>query len=183
MIRRPPRSTLFPYTTLFRSGLRRRADRAPPHPLPGLGHLPLRRGAEAPERGVGERDGALLLVDPSEVRHLGTAAVAHRPGGADTSRRSHDLGRAGPRARPCVRAARAGASAELAAAGGGALPRRHRAAPRASDVRADDDRGAGPLPEAGVAPVRAPCAAAKGRQRAVAGARAVPPRALSSGRG
>src|SRR5438477_7068326 len=33
MIRRPPRSTLFPYTTLFRS-------RQPPVPLPGL-----RRGA------------------------------------------------------------------------------------------------------------------------------------------
>src|SRR2546427_5048646 len=30
MIRRPPRSTLFPYTTLFRSGLR-------DHPYPGLG--------------------------------------------------------------------------------------------------------------------------------------------------
>src|SRR3712207_4541141 len=28
MIRRPPRSTLFPYTTLFRSGVRRLADRA-----------------------------------------------------------------------------------------------------------------------------------------------------------
>src|SRR3712207_8306201 len=27
MIRRPPRSTLFPYTTLFRSGLERRDDR------------------------------------------------------------------------------------------------------------------------------------------------------------
>src|ERR1041385_9443617 len=26
MIRRPPRSTLFPYTTLFRSGFRRRSD-------------------------------------------------------------------------------------------------------------------------------------------------------------
>src|SRR2546422_8439773 len=30
MIRRPPRSTLFPYTTLFRSRLKRAA----PHPLP-----------------------------------------------------------------------------------------------------------------------------------------------------
>src|SRR2546428_2348642 len=29
MIRRPPRSTLFPYTTLFRSNLRRRSDRGP----------------------------------------------------------------------------------------------------------------------------------------------------------
>src|SRR3712207_7864416 len=34
MIRRPPRSTLFPYTTLFRSGVLRlpgRADLLPPH--------------------------------------------------------------------------------------------------------------------------------------------------------
>src|SRR5689334_24557127 len=32
MIRRPPRSTLFPYTTLFRSAPRRRARRADLHP-------------------------------------------------------------------------------------------------------------------------------------------------------
>src|SRR3712207_7314049 len=30
MIRRPPRSTLFPYTTLFRSGLPARTRRCPP---------------------------------------------------------------------------------------------------------------------------------------------------------
>src|SRR5438045_8026860 len=30
MIRRPPRSTLFPYTTLFRSEARRLGDRCPP---------------------------------------------------------------------------------------------------------------------------------------------------------
>src|SRR2546425_4014884 len=30
MIRRPPRSTLFPYTTLFRSGQERERDRAAP---------------------------------------------------------------------------------------------------------------------------------------------------------
>src|SRR2546427_9378960 len=30
MIRRPPRSTLFPYTTLFRSGLSRTSYREPP---------------------------------------------------------------------------------------------------------------------------------------------------------
>src|SRR3712207_7714266 len=30
MIRRPPRSTLFPYTTLFRSGVERGAGPAPP---------------------------------------------------------------------------------------------------------------------------------------------------------
>src|SRR3712207_7389038 len=34
MIRRPPRSTLFPYTTLFRSGAdRQAADRVPAEPL------------------------------------------------------------------------------------------------------------------------------------------------------
>src|SRR3712207_9340254 len=45
MIRRPPRSTLFPYTTLFRS-------RRPPH-LPaqhGLGRPALPAGVEAPPR-------------------------------------------------------------------------------------------------------------------------------------
>src|SRR2546426_6528739 len=39
MIRRPPRSTLFPYTTLFRS----------PHPCPpGAGHRPPAAGAGGP---------------------------------------------------------------------------------------------------------------------------------------
>src|SRR3989475_10769216 len=36
MIRRPPRSTLFPYTTLFRSRIDRRAERAVPR-VRGLG--------------------------------------------------------------------------------------------------------------------------------------------------
>src|SRR3712207_8712128 len=51
MIRRPPRSTLFPYTTLFRSGL-----------LLGLplGHLPV---VEATPLGVGEAD----LADGGDV--------------------------------------------------------------------------------------------------------------------
>src|SRR5439155_12409480 len=40
MIRRPPRSTLFPYTTLFRSGLLRRRRAALP-----LGELPLLGGS------------------------------------------------------------------------------------------------------------------------------------------
>src|SRR3712207_7833079 len=42
MIRRPPRSTLFPYTTLFRS-----ADGRPPL---GLDQGPLRRRPPAPDR-------------------------------------------------------------------------------------------------------------------------------------
>src|SRR3712207_7580470 len=52
MIRRPPRSTLFPYTTLFRSaGARRRsgARRAAPS-----------RGAEQPPAGGARPDGARL---------------------------------------------------------------------------------------------------------------------------
>src|SRR3712207_8338889 len=45
MIRRPPRSTLFPYTTLFRS-------RRPPHAQAqhGLGRAALRASVEAPPR-------------------------------------------------------------------------------------------------------------------------------------
>src|SRR5258708_11372121 len=48
MIRRPPRSTLFPYTTLFRSGRRDGARR----PHPGLNVTPLHaRQDRAIERG------------------------------------------------------------------------------------------------------------------------------------
>src|SRR2546426_2536387 len=45
MIRRPPRSTLFPYTTLFRSRPRCRADRAD-----GMAQYPQGRGAVRPQR-------------------------------------------------------------------------------------------------------------------------------------
>src|SRR3712207_7144338 len=45
MIRRPPRSTLFPYTTLFRSLRRRRGRRhRPPHPM--TTHRALRTGRQ-----------------------------------------------------------------------------------------------------------------------------------------
>src|SRR3712207_7684276 len=65
MIRRPPRSTLFPYTTLFRSGDGRRARRAEPegravvHPHPVHHHCHLARQRH------GGALGALAL------RHLG----------------------------------------------------------------------------------------------------------------
>src|SRR3712207_6863124 len=59
MIRRPPRSTLFPYTTLFRSRAAERASRASravarraaARPRPSLLPRPLRRGdGERPRR-------------------------------------------------------------------------------------------------------------------------------------
>src|SRR3712207_8545317 len=53
MIRRPPRSTLFPYTTLFRSAGRVRRCRAGP-PLP----------ARDPGRGRPARAAAAVLEDP-----------------------------------------------------------------------------------------------------------------------
>src|SRR5258707_2024558 len=43
MIRRPPRSTLFPYTTLFRSERCRRGARAGGSDVGGLGHVSERR--------------------------------------------------------------------------------------------------------------------------------------------
>src|SRR3712207_5614646 len=64
MIRRPPRSTLFPYTTLFRSGLLRqerdlvpqRPEREPPYVLPVYEHAPplgvVEAGDEARDRGL-----------------------------------------------------------------------------------------------------------------------------------
>src|SRR2546422_2648615 len=45
MIRRPPRSTLFPYTTLFRSGSRRDASRT--EPVPGAAQRGDQLGLEA----------------------------------------------------------------------------------------------------------------------------------------
>src|SRR2546430_5320109 len=49
MIRRPPRSTLFPYTTLFRSAAARAALGAPP-PTPSVaGHPTATRVANAPD--------------------------------------------------------------------------------------------------------------------------------------
>src|SRR2546427_12770583 len=64
MIRRPPRSTLFPYTTLFRSHPRRlgglRADRTLPRADPP--RHPAHRGSDLP-RGIPERVGASSADD------------------------------------------------------------------------------------------------------------------------
>src|SRR2546426_4982864 len=64
MIRRPPRSTLFPYTTLFRSGGRRRRARgAAPPPEP--------RGARRRPRALSDRSVVRVAVSrPAGVRRF-----------------------------------------------------------------------------------------------------------------
>src|SRR5258705_9224595 len=73
MIRRPPRSTLFPYTTLFRSGVRR-------DPLECALHVVLRRTRQHPAidcrtGALRERDSQLPDADRKSTRlnssHLG----------------------------------------------------------------------------------------------------------------
>src|SRR5256885_5961625 len=68
MIRRPPRSTLFPYTTLFRSGLER--DDPQVVRLPGgIGHAALAQElGEHPDRG--ERRLELVRHVGDEIRLL-----------------------------------------------------------------------------------------------------------------
>src|SRR2546430_12436355 len=61
MIRRPPRSTLFPYTTLFRSQHHQAAD--PGRQQPAVGHP----GPEGP------RPGGLLLHHLAEDQRVGPA--------------------------------------------------------------------------------------------------------------
>src|SRR2546427_8564454 len=65
MIRRPPRSTLFPYTTLFRSGQGRRAPTADPGGRDGARHL----GPVAPLRAfLGHRVHHAPLPDRKSTR-------------------------------------------------------------------------------------------------------------------
>src|SRR3712207_6199539 len=124
MIRRPPRSSLFPYTTLFRSSVPRLRPRAA-----------LRRAARGGERRLGETvegggdllrrarrdvrarrggDEPLALGASRPVRHLGSRAAGVRT----------KLARAGVTARPRPRAP----LARALAAGRRARPRRRGAA-------------------------------------------------------
>src|SRR2546428_5578886 len=67
MIRRPPRSTLFPYTTLFRSQLRRS------HP-----HQRFHAAVQVPVHHVRASDEHFLLAAISEVEHPGVFQEAAR---------------------------------------------------------------------------------------------------------
>src|SRR2546427_4377679 len=70
MIRRPPRSTLFPYTTLFRSQVVHR-----PKPLlPSRAHSDLRRGCGVP---VHTREGQ-VDVHEADLARLDVLAFEHR---------------------------------------------------------------------------------------------------------
>src|SRR5690554_7390805 len=73
MLRRPPRSTLFPYTTLFRSGLLRPVRHAPRHPGPaGVAGLVGGPAGDGPHRGVDAAPGC-----PRSEEH--TSELQSRP--------------------------------------------------------------------------------------------------------
>src|SRR3989441_10387482 len=69
MIRRPPRSTLFPYTTLFRSEAVEDVARLQGHGLleVSLGVVPVALAQEA----APEQDGGGLALDPRQALDLG----------------------------------------------------------------------------------------------------------------
>src|SRR5256885_8790056 len=73
MIRRPPRSTLFPYTTLFRSVPVRTRTRAR---LPGGDRLGIGRGHE--RKNNAQRYHSLVADESCSRAGLGRAAVGHR---------------------------------------------------------------------------------------------------------
>src|SRR2546427_3357525 len=103
MIRRPPRSTLFPYTTLFRSVLRRRDDRevavlarrdgarhGGSRGPPPAGQSPAPAGARAEsDRGVSDaadrdpRDGTLSPRPVPDRGRSPAARPARRPPGGN----------------------------------------------------------------------------------------------------
>src|SRR5215475_8145228 len=67
MIRRPPRSTLFPYTTLFRS----RRGAAPTGPRPGSGHPPGRPRSEEHTSELQSRENLVCrLLLEKKKKHL-----------------------------------------------------------------------------------------------------------------
>src|SRR3712207_6921395 len=66
MIRRPPRSTLFPYTTLFRSGSPSNAEYA----VGAIGEGGVRVVDTKGLRGIGVTDRSLAAIEHAELREL-----------------------------------------------------------------------------------------------------------------
>src|SRR2546430_9606295 len=83
MIRRPPRSTLFPYTTLFRSKSLTVALAPPPNPRPGM--LAWHAAAVAAGR---KSEGAFAVID---YPHIRPRAVVHRSAAEIRDRKSTRL--------------------------------------------------------------------------------------------
>src|SRR5215203_5391168 len=92
MIRRPPRSTLFPYTTLFR---------AEHHRVPPPRRGPVRALGRADAEGVPLRAQAGRLQDPPGRDLRGAGDATRRPARPDSRARRREAGRgiAGPTAR------------------------------------------------------------------------------------
>src|SRR2546430_5402459 len=84
MIRRPPRSTLFPYTTLFRSrvliSVRDHGSGVPEGALADI-FPPFYRVGDAREREPGGAGLGLTIVDRTVRLHGGTVRAANAPGG------------------------------------------------------------------------------------------------------
>src|SRR2546427_11026904 len=78
MIRRPPRSTLFPYTTLFRSG--ELVDRTSGHREIAVGNRELGAEIGAIERGL-QRPRGVQVLAPLPQQEVAVAADAHEPVG------------------------------------------------------------------------------------------------------
>src|SRR3989441_6331847 len=95
MIRRPPRSTLFPYTTLFRSRRRHAASPAPPPPPTPPASA---RAAAGPRGGV-PRERALPTWRPSGARRAARRRSQRPPSDRRTATRDSQ----GARVRRLVR--------------------------------------------------------------------------------
>src|SRR3712207_7198903 len=70
MIRRPPRSTLFPYTTLFRSRVDERDDPLGRRPVPERADRDVPRGGADEARAVGHGQARQLARRGRRHRHL-----------------------------------------------------------------------------------------------------------------
>src|SRR5690349_22825352 len=85
MIRRPPRSTLFPYTTLFRSGPRLRADAPAPADHGRHDRLPHRAGTLDLPQGPSQEDRKSTRLNSShvEISYAVFCLIKKKDGNAD----------------------------------------------------------------------------------------------------
>src|SRR2546430_595773 len=126
MIRRPPRSTLFPYTTLFRSTVLGR-DRTFGADLRGLLRAARRRTAVRDRRRAAVRRAVATPCSPEGGRELARdpprLGAGSRPGrGVRRAVRRHSGSPDHRRARSCFRGGRAAPHPPPARGGGGVRP-------------------------------------------------------------